>query len=149
MSEQKKIDPRQLHIDSMGHHTRQWFCRLPQGMKADDLKSPAIWSRVQGDRAKALRRHDKLYLVDYDEAFAVDARVTDVTGDAAVLALQKIISFPERLTPLFADGVYAVRSGGDGYYVMRLADHVQMGPCFGSEALAIRHIQNLYPRAVV
>ena len=148
MSEQKKIDPRHLHIDSMGHHTRQWFARLPQGMMADDLKDPAVWSRVQGDRNKALRRHDRLYLVDYDEAFALDARVTDATGSAAVLALQKIISFPERITPLFNDGTYCVKWGGEGFYAMRLTDHVQMGPCFGSEALAIRHIQNLYPQAV-
>lgn len=144
----KKIAPADVFPDRMGSRTREWFVRLPEGMVADDLKDPTIWSRVQSDRGKALLRHDKLYLVDYAESFAVEARVTDVTVISAALALQKIISLGERLMPLFHDEKYSVKWDPRGYFVMRKADQMQMGSHFGSEELAIRHLRSLYPMAV-
>ncbi|WP_370301572.1 hypothetical protein [Pseudooceanicola sp.] len=148
MSDTKKIDPRYVYAESHGHCSRSWFVRLPMGMLADDLKDPTIWSQVQNDRTKALRRHDRLYLVEHDELFAAEARVTEATSTAAALGILKVISFPERLTPLFDDGTYAVRWCPSGYYVIRKEDQAQLGTHFGSEALAIRHLQSRYPRNV-
>lgn len=143
-----EIDPQNVLLDSSGHCTRRWFVRLPEGVVADDLKDPAIWVRVQSDRHKALHRHDHLYLVEFGESFAVEARVTDATRSAAVLALQKIISFPARLTPLFSDDAYKIDWCHSGYAVKRRSDGIQLGGFFGSEALAIHHLHGLYPVTV-
>ncbi len=144
----QEIDPRRVQQDFCGQVLRRWFVRLPAEMILDDVKDPTIWRRVQLDRMKALRRHDEVYLVGYGEDFAVSARVTDATSEAVVLGGMKIINFPERITPLFNDGTYRVAWVGTGYAVERIADGHQLGGAHGSEALAIREIQSLYPRPV-
>ncbi|MGR3562954.1 MAG: hypothetical protein ACU0FH_16785 [Heliomarina sp.] len=143
-----KVDPQHVHLDVPGHQTRSWLVWLPAGAVTDDLKDPAIWSKIQNDRQKVLRRHDKLYIVGHDEEFAVEARVIDATRDAAVLALQKIVSTKSRLAPYFADDTYAVKWTPQGFYVQRKQDGMQMGSFFGSEDLAIRHLRNQYPQTV-
>lgn len=146
MSAITQINPVDVHPDGAGSRTRNWFIRMPKDMKADGLNDPKAWKAVQLRRDKQLARHDRLYCVAYDESFAVEARVTDAGPEAVVIAPLKVIKFPERMTPLFNDGRYKVQWSGVGYVVVRIEDDVQMGAEFGSEALAIRHIQSLYPR---
>lgn len=141
-----EIEPANVKRDRSGPVTQHYFVRLPKGMTNQDTNDPAIWRRVQADRNKLLRRHDTVYLVGYEEDFAISAVVVDATRDAAVLGGMKLIQFAERTTPLFNDGTYRVRWAGTGYAVERVSDGVQMGQMQGSEALAIRHIQGLYPR---
>ena len=148
MTKKLEIDPKRVQMDHGGQVLRRWFVRLPPEMIPDDVKDPAIWRRVQNDRLKALRRHDEVYLVGSGEDFAISARVTDATNEAVVLGGMKVINFPERITPLFNDGTYRVAWIGTGYAVERIADGHQMGGAHGSEALAIREIQSLYPRSV-
>ena len=107
---------------------------------ADDLKDPSIWVWVQKGRTP-LRVHEALYMVGFANKFAVEARVVQAKAAAAVLALQKIIHFPERLTPLFSDDKYRVVWSVKGFAVERLVDGVRVGNDFGSEELAVRHIQ--------
>ena len=144
MSHLRKIDPAHVQLDFGGHCTSQWFVRLPEWAVADDMKDPSLWSRVQATRSP-LRVHDELYIVGFAAAFAVEARVIQATNAAAVLALQKIISFPERLTPLFADESYRVVWTVEGFGVERKSDSARIGGTFGSEQLAIRHISAQYP----
>ncbi len=85
-------------------------------------------------------------MVSADESFAVEARVTEATPKAAVLALQKIIGMTARLNQYFADENYCVKWSADGgFCVIRKSDNTRMGSVFPSEALAIRHLQSLYP----
>jgi hypothetical protein len=139
------IDPGSVHLDQAGQMTRRWFVRLPRGMVPDDVKDPAIWSKVQDNATKAMHRHDVVYCVGHDEDFAIEARVTDSNRGSVVLGGMKIVSFPERITPLFNDGTYRVVWAGTGYQVERLSDGAPIGPPQGSEALAIREIQRRYP----
>lgn len=143
-----QIDPRTVHLDISGQFTRQFVVQLPVGVIADDLKEPAIWQQVQGNRHTALQVHDFLYIIGANTAFAVEGRVTTVSAVAAVLAITKIISFPERLTPLFQDENYRVVWSVNGYFVERKTDAVKMGETFGSESLAILHLQRQYHMSI-
>jgi hypothetical protein len=140
-----KVDPSLVSLDQDGFYTQRWFVRLPRGMVADDLKDPEIWSHVTGRQDKPIRKHDYIYIVGNSEEFAVEARVTNASLAGLVLALVKVIHYPERLTPLFSDDSYRVVWATSGYIVERIADGFQVGGPFGSEGLAIRHLQSLYP----
>lgn len=146
MPKKLEIDPANVLRDRSGHVTQRYFVRLPREMTNQDVNDPAIWRRVQQDRRRALRRHDQVYLVGYEETFAAQATVVDATAEAAVLGGLKFIQFPERITPLFNDGTYRVIWAGTGYQVERIKDGVPMGAVHGSEALAVRHIRQLYPQ---
>ncbi|MGM0583383.1 MAG: hypothetical protein ACQEUZ_01865 [Pseudomonadota bacterium] len=141
------VDPHNVKQEQAGRCTRSWFVRLPEAATADDVKDPAIWSKVQQTRAP-LQKHDEVYAVGFAEDFAVLARVTQATREAVTLAFVKHITFPERTTPLFSDETYRVVWNGTGYQVERIKDGATMGAAHGSEALAIRHIRNLYPQQV-
>lgn len=145
MSKTPKIEPEKMSLDHSGLHTSTWFARLPDGMTADALKEPAIWSKICANNQKAVRKHDRIYCAAFDESFAVETRVTAVSITGLTLALNKIIKFAERTVPLFADDMYRIIWAGDGYAVQRLEDQRQMGGVFGSEALAINHLKQLYP----
>lgn len=99
------------------------------------------------NRLKCLRKHDAIFAVGFGEDFAVEARVTETTPEAAVLGGMRIIAYPERTVPLFSDDKFRVRWTGTGYIVERKTDGVRMGE-HGSEALAVRHIRTLHPQAV-
>lgn len=141
------IAPQNANLDWEGTYSRRWFVRLPHGMILDDLKDPEVWSAVQTTR-NPLKRHDLVYAVGYSEDFALEARVTDTNATSATLAFVKTIAFPERTVPLFSDEAYKVIWGGDGFRVERIADGKVLGPGHGSEALAVRYLQSLYPRSV-
>lgn len=147
MTTERKITPDLVTLDVAGMATSHYHVNLPEWAVADDLKDPAIWSRVQTTRTP-LRVHDSLYIVGFANKFAVEARVVQVSSDAAVLALQKIIHFPERLTPLFSDDQYRVVWSIKGFAVERISDGRRIGNDFGSEGLAIRHIQQQHAQRV-
>ena len=139
MTNDRKIAPDLVRKDFAGQFTSQYFVKLPEWAVADDLKDPSIWSKVQCSR-NPLQVHDALYMVGFASKFAVEARVVQALGSGAVLALQKIVHFPERLTPLFSDDKYRVVWAVQGFAVERLADGMRVGGDFGSEALAVRYI---------
>lgn len=100
------------------------------------------------NRLKCLRKHDAIFAVGFSEDFAVEARVTETTPEAAVLGGMRIIAYSERTVPLFSDDKFRVRWTGTGYIVERKADGVRMGAEHGSEELAVRHIRALHPQKV-
>lgn len=140
-----KVDPAKMSMDMAGTVSRHWWVLLPEGMVADGIKDPSIWSRVQGNHRTTMHKHDRIYAVAFDGSFAIEARVGEATRDAAVLVKPSIISFPERVTPLFSDENYRLEWRGDGYAVIRRVDGRQMGGLQPSEALAIQHLRRQYP----
>lgn len=133
-----------LNVD--GFVYRHLLVRLPADFVADDLKEPGVWRKVQGSR-NALRKHDHLYLVAYDESWAADAVVASGTAASAVLCKPKLTNFPERYDRLFEDENYRVAWMGTGYIVERKKDGHRMTAPVPSAAHAERDLRNIYPKA--
>jgi hypothetical protein len=140
------IDPAFVALNADSFAYRQFMVRLPEGAIADDLKEPSLWARVQANRNVALRKHDHLYIVAFDESWAADAVVVQANAEVAVIAKPRIIRFAERLKPLYSDGTYTVAWYGNGFAVKRLADGTRMTQIVANEALAERDLGRLYPR---
>src|ERR1041385_4670073 len=121
-----KIDPALVQLDAAGQATRSWFVRLPEGAIADDLKEPSIWARVQQVTAKALRLHDRVYAVAFDESWGADAFVAAANGEAVTLAGIRIVQLVARDKALFRDPQYHVAWVGNGYVGVRNRDGHQM-----------------------
>jgi len=122
--------------------------RLPEGAIADDLKEPSLWARVQSNRNVALRKHDHLYIVAFDESWAADAIVVQANGNAAVISKPRLVAFSDRVKSLYSDGTYAVAWYGNGFAVKRLSDGTRMTQIVVNEALAERDLGRLYPRPI-
>jgi hypothetical protein len=140
------IDPAFVVLNADSFAYRQFMVRLPEGAIADDLKEPSLWTRVQANRNVALRKHDHLYIVAFDESWAADAVVVQANAELAVISKPRIIRFAERLKPLYSDGTYTVAWYGNGFAVKRLADGARMTQIVANEALAERDLGRLYPR---
>lgn len=140
------IDPRNMTRNSDGFVWREFACRLPQGMVLDELKDPAIWRHVQKGPS-ALRKHDKLYLIEYGEAWAAECRVIDGDREKAVLSKPVVVTFGERYDKLFETDEFRVAWWGIGYGVERKSDAHRMTAPVHSAALAERDLRNLYPKA--
>ena len=95
------IDPAFVVLNADSFAFRQFMVRVPEGAIADDLKEPLLWSRVQANRNVALRKHDHLYIVAFDESWAADAVVVQANADVAVISrpriLKQILRFPSSL----------------------------------------------------
>jgi len=141
-----KISSQSVEVDVAGMKTTRWFVRLPEGLVADDLKDPALWSVVVAQRLKVIKKHDVVYAVGFADDFAVEARVVGVSGDGIALGKLSIINFPAPTKPLYSDDLYAIAWVGNGYGVIRKSDKMQMGPVFATEQKAIMHLQNQYPQ---
>lgn len=148
MSETKKpyIDPARVMIDSAGFARRNLFVRLPAEFIADDLKDPEVWEKVQGNAAKALKRHDNVYLVAFDETWVAEAIVADGDGKMAVLAKPRMTDLKhDRFNGLFQDENYRIAWNGAGFVVIRKKDdHVMTQPA-ALAAHAERDLRQLYP----
>jgi hypothetical protein len=140
------IDPAFVVLNADSFAYRQFMVRLPEGAIADDLKEPLLWSRVQANRNVAMRKHDHLYIVAFDESWAADAVVVQANAEMAVISRPRLMRFAERLKPFYSDGIYAVAWYGNGYAVKRLADGTRMTQIVANEALAERDLGRLYPR---
>ena len=141
------IDPAAAILDGAGHAYRSWFVRLPQGAIADDLKEPGLFRKLQ-QGGKALKKHDRLYLVDFDERWSADALVGEANAEGVTLCGTRIFQFPARTRPLFSDANFRIEWDGAGYAVIRRRDGASVGTTQGSEELAIRELQNQYGRKV-
>jgi hypothetical protein len=142
------IDPAFVVLNADSFAYRQFMVRLPEGTIADDLKEPSLWARVQSSRSMALRKHDHLYIVAFDEGWAADAVVVQANAEVAVISKPRIMRFTERLKPLYSDGTFAVAWYGNGFAVKRLSDGTRMTQIVANEALAERDLGRLYPRAL-
>jgi len=143
-----EIDPAFVVLNADSFAYRQFMVRLPEGAIADDLKEPSLWARVQSNRNVALRKHDHLYIVAFDESWAADAIVVQANGNAAVISKPRLVAFSDRVKSLYSDGTYAVAWYGNGFAVKRLSDGTRMTQIVVNEALAERDLGRLYPRPI-
>lgn len=143
-----KIDPARVSLDMMGQSSRGWFVRLPDGFIADDLKEPEAWSRCQASPSKALRKHDRIYVIAYDESWCADTIVASADETGAALAVFRTVSLPVRTRAPFQDDKYRIVWNGAGYHVERKSDNHKMTETVANEKLAERDLRNLYPQRV-
>ena len=132
-------------INSDGFAWRDIMIRLPKDAVADDLKEPGMWRKVQASD-RALRRHDHLYIVSFEEDWAAECIVADATKDRAVLTKPRLIAFPDRYERLFQDDMYRVSWVGTGYCVERKSDGHRMTQPVATAQIAERQLVSLHPR---
>ena len=146
MTAKPYIDPNRVTVDSAGFALRKLFIRLPAEFIAADLADPAVWEKVQANTAKALKRHDNLYIVAFDESWVAEAIVADADGKQAVLAKPRLTDLQhDRFNSLFQDENYRIEWNGSGFVVVRKKDgHVMTQPA-ALAAHAERDLRQLYP----
>lgn len=144
-----EIDPARVTLQSTGFIWREYMVRCPADLVSDDLKEPGIWRRLQGSGStKSLKKHDRVYIVAFDESWVAEAIVASADNKGAVLAKPRLTTFPERYDKLFSDGTYKIEWNGFGYVTVRIADgHVMTQPT-ANVALAERLLAQLYPARV-
>ncbi|MEJ6849539.1 hypothetical protein [Sinorhizobium fredii] len=143
-----QVKPAMVQIDTEGFITRQIVVHMPAGAVADDLRDPAIWKLVQGNRQAALRKLDHLLIFGADESWYCTAIVSVAKADSAKLVIGKVSGFQSASEGLFNDGTYRVAFEGIGYVVERIRDGARMGHAHSSEALAVDAIRRLHPQVV-
>lgn len=141
-----QIDPRNITKNSDGYFWREFAIRLPEGAVLDALKEPGIFARIQKG-PNALRKHDRLYLIEYGEAWAADCRVIEADREKAVLSKPQVTTFGERYDKLFETAEYRVAWWGIGYGVERKSDGHRMTAPVHSKELAERDLRNQYSKA--
>lgn len=144
-----EIDPARVTLQATGFIWREYMVRCPADMVSDDLKEPGIWRRVQVSGSRnTLKKHDRVYIVAFDETWVAEAIVASADNKSAVLAKPRLTTFPERYDKLFNDGTYKIEWNGHGYVAVRIADgHVMTQPT-ANVALAERLLVQLYPARV-
>jgi hypothetical protein len=138
------ISPQFAKLNLSGNEYQHWVIRLPEGAIADDLKEPPLFKQLQ-QSPKALRKHDSVRLVEYDESWVAEAIVADANATEVVLAGVRIVQLPQRIKPLFEDDRFKVEWRGTGYVVIRKSDGAKMSDFFPTEQLAIRAVGSQYP----
>jgi hypothetical protein len=138
------ISPQFAKLNLSGNEYQHWVIRLPEGAIADDLKEPSLFKQLQ-QSPKALRKHDTVRLVEYDESWVAEAIVADANATEVVLAGVRIVQLPQRIKPLFEDDRFKVEWRGTGYVVIRKSDGAKMSDFFPTEQLAIRAVGSQYP----
>jgi hypothetical protein len=143
-----EVDPKLVVPDTAGQVTRHFVVHMPEGATGDDLRNPAIWRKVQGNRHAALQKMDHLMVLGSAEDWYARCVVTYATRDSCQLLIEKVGSFSDKgKQSFFSDGTYEVAFGDGVYYVRRLADGVRMTPYgFDSEEQARQALFALYPK---
>ena len=139
------ISPRSVTIDAEGHCLRTLVVRLPADFEATDLAEPSIWSRVQGDRAAALRKLDRLVLIAHDEGYVWTCFVAQAGPTFAVLARPTRFELQARRNEYFSDDNFKVTWNGSSFGVVRKSDGHVMKAGLANEALAIIELKRCYP----
>lgn len=148
VGQSREVNPKAVILNASGFGWREWMVRFPEGSTADALKEPSIWSRVQARREISFRRHDRVYVVAFDETWVAEAIVADATASSVTLARPRITQFEPRTVGLFQDDRYKIEWNGLAYQVMRKSDGQVMADGLANEAIAEKALRDLYPRAV-
>ena len=145
------IPTKSFSWNSQGFNFREAFVRLPKGVILADLNEhPEIWKTVQSAGAIALRRFDKVRVVDFDETWLADATVSFADRTTVILCGIKRTEMPERAVQLFEDQLYKTEWAGSGYCVIRKSDGVLMDGKTHATPEGARHaLMALYPKQVV
>jgi ribosomal protein S16 len=140
-----EVSPGDLKIEA-GQYNRRVLVRMPKDTVADDLRTPGIWRKVQGNRATALIKYDEVLVLGHDESWYARAIVTHATSTEAALAIEKVGTFRPVSEQLYSDGRYRVHWNGASYVVQRVSDEVIVDNVgYSTEAQAIRAIERQYP----
>lgn len=139
------VRPESVTVNSAGFAFRDVFVRLPQGAILDDLKEPSLWRIVQKGN-NALRKFDKLTIVEFNEEWIAEAIVSGANNTVVSISKPRKTDLPERFERLFSDGTYRVVWEGSGYYVERIRDSAKVSDVFQNAAIAERALVNLYPK---
>ena len=142
-----KIPPTALKLQSEGQCWREWELRLPKGTElADVYADPSLFSGIQGSRFASLRRLDKIRILPFDESWVCETYVTGASDRGLNFSKPVRTELPARTESLFQDGRYRIEWNGSGYQVVRMGDGHVMATGFSNEALALKGLQDLYPR---
>lgn len=145
----RPIAPSSVTKQCEGFCWTEWFVRLPRDVVFGDLvNAPELWRAVQGDSRTALKKLDRVTLVDYDEKWMATAVVAAATGSALTLSKPVKIDLDPRTEGLFEDAAYRILWVGNGYRVQRKADNQFVTAEVPSLALAERDLRNQYARKV-
>jgi hypothetical protein len=148
--EAKYIEPRDVKVSSEGFAWRELLIRMPAGMTADDLRSPAIWKKAQTSPQTSLRKLDHLLILTFDEKQMVRAICTHSSSTEAHLAIERVCTFREMGSSFYQDGVLEIYWDGAAYAVRRMADQVRVvAEGFTTEAGAIAALHKFYPTKAV
>lgn len=144
-----EVEPSGVQFSHEGFAWRDVLVRLPKGMLADHLRSPAIWRKVQGSRQTALIKLDHLFVLGFDESWAVRAIVTHASSTEAHLAIEKVFTFRAQGSSFYTDGTLEVFWDGGAYGVRRVSDQVRtINEGFTTEGQAIEALRASYPKKV-
>lgn len=140
-----EIEPRNVTLNATGFAWSSYMARLPEGMIADDLKEPSVWRKIQRG-AHPLRKHDRVYVIAYDESWIAECIVADADTKQAVLAKPRVTTFPARFDKLLETEEYRIAWVGNGFRVQRKSDGAFVTQVAANAPLAERDLAALYPR---
>jgi hypothetical protein len=143
-----KLPPSAIRLQAAGQCWTEWELRLPKGRTlAEIYEDPSVFSAIQGSRLASLKRLDRLRIVPFDESFVCECFITGATDRGVNLSKPQKTEIPARTEALFQDGTYRIEWNGTGYHVLRMADlHVMTGT-LANQSLALRALQDLYPKS--
>ena len=144
-----EIDLTGVQVNDAGQAWRTVLVRCPEGVIADDLRTPKVWRKLQASRQQALIKLDHLFILAFDESWAARATVTHATSTEAHLAIEKVFTFKEQGQSFWGDGTLEVFWDGKSYGVRRVSDKIRtITEGYTTEALAADAARRSYPRRV-
>ncbi|TIL43413.1 hypothetical protein [Mesorhizobium sp.] len=143
-----EIDPARVTLQYSGLAWREYQVIAPAGFVAADLnEAPEAWRKLQNGSRNALRKFDRVMVIDHDENWFAEATVAFADHKSVIFARPKITSLPSRVDKLFETEEYRVKFLGSGSYaVERKRDGAIVTQQVASAELAARDLNNLYPR---
>lgn len=146
----KELEAKHILKNADGFAWREFLVRLPQGMAVADLiENPGLWRIVQGDARSALRKLDKLTIVDFAESVAAECIVQGASDSAVTLGKPRFTELATRATEVLPEDEHnRVVWVGLGYQVLRKRDGQALSHITVSRQQAERDLSNLRPRPV-
>ena len=135
-------------INWAGQKSKGVIIHAPEGMVPDDLRTPAIFKKIQAHQHVSLARYDRLEIFGHQDAWFVEAIVIKGSPDGAELKILRSTDFAEPDQQYFQDDTYRVIYLSGAFWVERKKDGKIMGNGRASEQLAVRALNALYPQKV-
>lgn len=142
------IPPVALECDWEGQKRKSVFVRLPEHITLNHIgNEPSIWSKIQGVKEKALRVHDRIYVVAHDESWAAEATVRGAGPTTVRLTKPKKIELDGHSETWWEDELYLIKWAGTGYGIWRKKDNIQLpGSYVNGNSAKHEILVNLYPK---
>lgn len=141
------VNPQHVKLNVDGYVLRDIVVRLPAGFIASDMAEPDLWKEVQRSR-QALRKLDRLTLIEFDEGAVWSAYVSEAGPEFALVSKPTRVEIRARRTAYYSDDLYKIQWNGAAFIIIRKADNFTMPGAYACEQSAIRGLGNLYPRPI-